>query len=133
VATGSSYTLTPDDAGKKITVKVTGAKVGYASVTKSKSTTKVAAGTLTAATPKIKGSAKVGATLTASVGTWKPAPVTLKYQWLRNGKAIKGATRASYLLTASDKGKKITVKVTGSKPGFKAASKTSKKTGKVKA
>jgi hypothetical protein len=133
VATGSSYTLTPDDAGKKITVKVTGAKVGYASVTKSKSTKKVAAGTLTAATPKIKGSAKVGATLTASVGTWKPAPVTLKYQWLRNGKAIKGATRASYLLTASDKGKKITVKVTGSKPGFKAASKTSKKTGKVKA
>ena len=42
----------------------------------------------------------------------------MKYQWLRNGKAIKKATKASYKLTAKDKGKKVSVKVTYSKAGL---------------
>lgn len=133
VATGTSYTLTAADKGKKITVRVTGAKVGYAPVTKSKTTKAVAAGKLSAATPKISGSAKVGSKLTVSTGAWKPAPVTLGFQWLRNGKKIAGATGGSYVLTVADKGKTVSVKVTGSKPGYATVSKTSKKTKKVAA
>ena len=133
IATGTSYTLTAADKGKKITVRVTGAKVGYAPVTKSKTTKKVAAGKLSTATPKVTGSAKVGSKLTASTGAWKPAPVTLGFQWLRNGKKIAGATGGSYVLTVADKGKTVSVKVTGSKPGYATVSKTSKKTKKVAA
>ncbi|MDF1487426.1 Ig-like domain-containing protein [Tessaracoccus caeni] len=83
---------------------------------------------LTTKTPKITGTAKVGKTLkvdSTSVA-WTPAKVTLKYQWLRDGKSIKGATKSSYKLTNSDAGKKISVKVTGSKSGYKTVSKTSK-------
>lgn len=131
-ATKSTYTLVGEDAGQAITVAVTGSKSGYTSATKtSKATKKVASGTLKTAAPKISGKAKLGATLTVKVGAWEPAPVGLAYQWYRSGKAIQDATGTSYLLTASDVGKTITVKVSGSKLGYKAASKTSKKTKKV--
>ena len=71
------------------------------------------------ATPKptITGSTVVGKKLTAKPGTWKPSSVTLTYQWLRNGKAIKGATKKTYTLTKADGGKKVSVKVTGKKKG----------------
>ncbi len=38
--------------------------------------------------------------------------VALRYQWLRNGKAIAGATGASYTPTSKDKGKKLSLRVT---------------------
>ncbi len=76
-------------------------------------------------TPKIAGTAKVGATLKAKPGSWAPAPVTLTYQWLRNGKAIAKATKSSYKLVKADKGRKIAVKVTGSKSGYQKVAKTS--------
>lgn len=75
--------------------------------------------------PKISGTATVGKTLTAKAGTWAPAKVTLKYQWLRSGKAISKATKSTYKLVASDKRKKVTVKVTGSKSGYTSVAKTS--------
>ena len=76
-------------------------------------------------TPKISGKAKAKSTLTAKPGTWKPAPVTLKYQWYRDGKAIKGATKSKYKLVSADKRKKIKVIVTGSKAGYASVSKAS--------
>ncbi|MBK7819834.1 MAG: hypothetical protein IPJ61_01845 [Tessaracoccus sp.] len=77
-------------------------------------------------TPTITGTAAVGKTLKANVKAWKPSKVTLMYQWLRDGKAIKGATTSSYTLAKADAGTKITVKVTGSKSGYPSVSKTSK-------
>ncbi|WP_297104019.1 RCC1 domain-containing protein [Tessaracoccus sp.] len=132
-ATKKSYTLTASDTGKKITVKVTGSKKGYAKVSKtSKATAKVKTGTLSKSpVPKISGTTQVGKKLTANPGTWKPSGVKLAYQWLRGGKSIKGATKPSYVLTASDKGKTISVKVIGSKKGYKSVAKTSKPTAKV--
>ncbi|MGN0065988.1 MAG: beta-propeller fold lactonase family protein [Nocardioides sp.] len=75
--------------------------------------------------PVIKGTAKVGKKLTATKGTWNTA-VTVNYQWLRNGKAIKGATKATYKATKKDRTKKISVRVTASKAGWKGATATSK-------
>jgi ELWxxDGT repeat protein len=124
-ATKSTYKLVKADAGKRITVKVTGSKSGYASASKtSKAVTALHALTKTP-TPKITGTATVGKTLKAVPGAWAPAKVTLKYQWLRAGKAIKGATKSSYKLVSADKGKKVTVKVTGSKKNYKSVAKTS--------
>ncbi len=82
-------------------------------------------------TPTISGSAVVGEKLTAKAGEWKPAPVTLAYQWLRDGSAISGATKTSYTLTNADVGKSISVTVTGSKAGYSTTSKTSAPTAKV--
>lgn len=81
--------------------------------------------------PTITGSAVVGKKLTAKPGTWKPSSVTLTYQWLRNGKAIKSATKKTYTLTKADGGKKVSVKVTGKKKGYKTVAKTSKATAAV--
>ena len=131
-ATSSTYKLVAADRGKKITVKVTGMKPGYTTVSKtSVATKKVAAGSLTSVTPKISGTVKMGKKLTARPGTWKPSGVKLSYQWLRNGKAIKGATKSVYKLAKADKGKKITVKVTGKKAGYTTKSSVSKATKKV--
>lgn len=75
--------------------------------------------------PAVSGKAKVGSTLSASGGRWSPAPGKLTYQWLRGGKAISRATKSTYVLTKSDKGKKIAVSVTASKTGYQALTKTS--------
>ena len=65
---------------------MTGSKTGFTSVTQtSAATAAVVPGTLTGPTPTITGTASVGATLTATPGTWAPAPVALAYQWKSNG------------------------------------------------
>lgn len=76
--------------------------------------------------PTAKASNSNTSKLTASVATWKPATVTLKYQWQRNGSNISGANSKSYSLTNSDYGKKVRLRVTGSKSGFTSKSTYSK-------
>lgn len=68
------------------------------------------------AKPKVSGTPKVGRTLTAKPGTWAPADVALSYTWLRNGKAVKGATKPTYKPVTADQGKKLSVRVTGTRP-----------------
>ena len=87
-----------------------------------------AATAITPATPKITGTTRVGSRLTAVPGGWQPSGVALKYQWLRNGAAIPRATAKTYELTASDHGKRISVRVTGSKAGLPTVAKTSAQT-----
>lgn len=83
---------------------------------------------VTGVTPTIAGTAKVGSALTATAGTWKPAPITLKYQWLRAGVAITGATASKYTLVAVDAGKRISVTVTGTRSGYTKLTKVSAQT-----
>ena len=90
--------------------------------------TVVALQTLGAPTPTISGAAQVGTTLSVQAGEWKPSPVALAYQWLRDGSVISGATKSTYTLVAADVGKKVSVKVTGSKAGYTTVSKTSAQT-----
>ncbi|MGC4175055.1 hypothetical protein [Demequina sp.] len=132
-ATKSTYTVSTASAGKKLTVKVTAKRSGYASQPKTSAAKTVAYGTFkTAPTPKISGTAKVGSTLKFTRGTWSPTPSSYSYQWYRSGSAISGATGSSYKLTSSDKGKTITVKVTAKKTGYTTTSRTSAKTSTVK-
>ena len=42
---------------------------------------------------------------------WVPATAISSYQWYADGTAIAGATQSSYILTAADTGKEITVRV----------------------
>ena len=123
-ATKSTYELTTTDRGKKITVVVTGKKTGYGTIAMTSAAKTVYYEFSKAPTPTISGTLKSGHTLTAKAGTWSPTP-TKTYQWYRSGKAIAGATKSTYKLTSSDKGKKITVKVTGKRTGYLTVTKTS--------
>jgi hypothetical protein len=124
-ATGASYTLGAADAGTRITVVVTGTLAGYDAATgTSAATVAVAKATLTTATPKVSGKGKVGAVLRVAPGAWTGG-TTLTFQWLRNGKTIKGADGASYRIVAADAGKRISVRVSGTLAGHVDASRTS--------
>ncbi|WP_372735701.1 M4 family metallopeptidase [Nocardioides sp.] len=74
----------------------------------------------------LKGKPYVGKKLKAAITGWGPAGVKVKYQWLRNGKVIKGAKSKKYKLKGKDKGKKVSVRVTGTF-GADTKSVTSKK------
>ncbi|GEK23554.1 hypothetical protein CXY01_40740 [Cellulomonas xylanilytica] len=130
-ATTGTYTLTTADQGKTLTVHVIGSKPGYATVDKASAKTAVVGGLLTAPTPTISGTVRVGQKLTATPGTWGPAPVTLAYQWYRAGTRITGATASTYTLTTADLGKTLTVHVIGSKTGYTTVDKASAKTAAV--
>lgn len=122
----STYRVGPADRGKRITVAVTGYLAGHSvKIEISNATAKVATGTLTSVTPKVTGTHRVGHILMVTVGSWKPTYTGFTYTWLRNGKAITGAKTPSYTLTSKDKGKEITVKVTGIAVGYATLSKTS--------
>ncbi|MDJ0337213.1 YncE family protein [Cryobacterium sp. PH31-O1] len=75
--------------------------------------------------PKITGIAQAGRRLTASPGTWKPAPVTLTYHWMVDGATVRGATASVFIPSNAQVGKRVTVTVTGTKLGYQTVSKTS--------
>lgn len=86
--------------------------------------------------PTISGTKKVGSTLTAKIPAWAPkvtTSATVTYQWLRGGKAIAGATSATYALTAADKGKRIQVRVKVAEIGLVGVTKASAQTKKITA
>lgn len=125
-ATGRSYTLTSADAGKRMYVTMEAYAEGYGDVTTwGGETTEVSGGTLTAKSkPTITGTASAGSTVAVTKGSWNFAPTSYSYQWYRNGKAIKGATKTTYKLTTTDLARKITAKVTAKRYGYKAGSAT---------
>ncbi|WP_256795403.1 hypothetical protein [Terrabacter sp. Ter38] len=103
----------------------------------SEPTSKVLAGALVPSpTPTLSGTAKVGNALTATPGTWGPAPVVLTYRWYRVSStgvvtAITGATASKYVMTASDEAYRVKVTVTGSKAGYTSVARTSVVTASV--
>jgi enterochelin esterase-like enzyme len=117
-AVTATHRLSPSDEGARVSVRVTGKLSGYVTASKTSAPTRaVAKGDLRTTTPKITGSAKAGKTLTVRPGTWTEG-TRLSYQWLRDGKAITGATKATYTVTRSDRGDRISVRVTGRQAGY---------------
>lgn len=132
-ATSQKYTPVAVDVGKNLSVRVTGSGPGLAETSVlSKTSVPVAAGTLVSSVPNIGGTVKVGSTLTAWSGTWSFG-TTRTYQWYRSGTAVIGATASKYVLRSADLGKAMSVRVTGSKPGYTTASRISAKTAAVAA
>ncbi|MGN0065140.1 MAG: hypothetical protein ACI379_12940 [Nocardioides sp.] len=72
----------------------------------------------------VTGKARVGKKLGVRSLVWigadyrRPPGLKLRHQWLRNGRAIRGATGRTYRLTRADKGKRISVVERASAPKF---------------
>lgn len=90
----------------------------------------IASFTLTTAAPTISGALASGSTVTAKPGAWT-AGTTFSYQWYANGRAVTGATAATFTIGTAQRGAALSVKVTGKKAGYLTASRTSGTTAKV--
>ena len=134
-ATEREYLTTAKDIGHKLRVRVRAIRDGYHTRTMwSSYTGKAGRGTFwSAPRPSISGVVKTGQKLTVTVPVRKPAATKVGHQWYRNSKKIAKATKSSYTLTAADKGKRISVRVTYQAPGIKTDRAYSKKTAKVAA
>ncbi|MDF1487181.1 ricin-type beta-trefoil lectin domain protein [Tessaracoccus caeni] len=128
-ATESSYTLATGMEGKRISVQVTATRSGYApGVALSSQTPAVMPPEVLlpeVTVPSVGSSVKVGSKVSAKLGAWKSS-YSVKYQWLRDGKSIKGATKSTYVPLPSDVGKKLSVRVTASAAGVESRTVTSK-------
>ena len=120
--TGSTYTLTDEDVGKSIKVKVSFTDdADNKDTLTSAATAAVAARPNSPATgaPTISGTAQVDQTLTADTSGITDADgltnVTYSYQWIRNDGTndsdIGGQTGSTYTLVSADEGKTIKVRV----------------------
>jgi len=115
--TGVTYAVQTGDVGSQIRCIVTGQNSqGVATATANPVTiTSALVGSapypLTA--PSIAGTTLVGSTLTLTAGTWGgTTPITLAYQWLRDGQVIVGATGTTYVTVSADAGMFIQVRET---------------------
>lgn len=129
-ATSATLPLDSTLVGKSIAVTVTGAAAYYQPVSAMSAATGPIGRSLFDRTsrPRIKGVARPRRALHASVKSWQPGvKMSYRFTWLRNGKKIKHATGRTYRVTRKDRGKKISVKVTGRSPGFESQTRRSRK------
>lgn len=123
-ATKQTYKTGNGDAGKKITVTVTGKLAGSptATVTSAATTRVVQYNTQYFQMPTYSwGNGTmpvVGQTVKVlTTGKWTPG-AKFTYQWKRGGTAIKGATGSSYRVVSADVGRLLTVDVIGQVPNY---------------
>lgn len=118
-ATAATYTLQLGDLGTRFSVRVTATRDGLSHAATSAETTPVDRARFALVTrPAITGTQRYLQTLTATAGTWSPAPAKVALQWFRDGVAIRGATARTYKLTHLDVGRRIDVKVLAQRVGF---------------
>ena len=68
--------------------------------------------------PSIAGTPQVGTTLTASPGTWTPAPTTIRYSWYAGEEQRQDGSSNTYVPVVADIGKEISVDVYVSATGY---------------
>lgn len=121
-ATAPTYTIRRIDVGRTISLSVTASGPGLVSTGRTSAGKIVAKQIFSSRRPTIKGSAKVGKKLSIrSRGTWTGRPSSYSYRWLRNGKAIGGATGRTYRLKKKDRRKKLTIRITARRSGSYSA------------
>ena len=124
-ATRRTYTPAGADAGARLTVTVVGSAAGRTPTARtSAETPDIAVGDLATSAPAISGKVRVGSTLRAFSGSWTSG-TRFEYRWYANGAAIRGATGFTFTPSAAQRGKRLTVRLTGTRRGFAAASRTS--------
>ncbi|MDQ7993335.1 MAG: GH92 family glycosyl hydrolase, partial [Propionicimonas sp.] len=118
-----AYQLSPQDVGAELSVVVTGRAAGLAPAEVTSQGVTVQPGRYTVVTaPATEGTATVGETLVVTAGEYSVPEVTATYQWLADGTPIAGAVDTSLVLDSSLVGKRISVAVATTKPGYVPAS-----------
>jgi hypothetical protein len=127
VATGDKLTIPAKDYGKSLACKVA-ATDSSGTTTVTSAATKVGLGPALKdkVKPKLSGAHKPGKAEKVSTGSWSPKATKYSYRWYASGKKIHGATKSSFKIAKSDKGKKLTCKVTASATGYASGSVTTK-------
>lgn len=115
-SSSSQYVLASADIGRTISVQVFSNLQGSDNSSSAPVLVRVPGVNLTR--PVISGTPRVGKVLRATKGTWNAPGYTFKFRWLRNGRSIPGATRASYRLVRADRLKQVSVRVTAVRSGF---------------
>ena len=129
-ADGAAYRVAAGDLGHRISVRVQASADGAPAY--SEPTPPVGYGRFTATgTPKVEGVRRWGRVLSVKPGTWAPTATSSRYQWLRGGRAIAGATGVRYTLRVADVGQRISVRVTASRAGYADGVVTSARTGAI--
>ena len=138
-ATDDSYTVTGDDAGLALKVKVTASKAAYNDASDTSDATAAVAKADFTTAPEVSiddASPEVDQDLTAVVDTDAAPAGTYTYQWFTDDGVnppapISGATNDTYTVTPSDVGLALKVRITASKTGYNDASDTSDATAAV--
>jgi len=129
--TGTKVLLSAAEAGKSITVKVTGKRSGFDDRTE----TSAACGPVglmqmtTTSAPTITGTPSYGQTLGVDTGLWEPTPSSFTYQWRLDDAPIVGATKSTYVPKSTDVGHQVTVAIAGAKSGYVPTTRVSEPVG----
>lgn len=73
--------------------------------------------------PARRGAPRVGSRLGIRTGTW-PVPVTTRYRWLIDGRAVSGAHRSSLRLSGAWAGRRVSARLTVAAPGYRQVRRT---------
>jgi surface antigen len=132
-ATGSTFIPTRSQLGHTIFVHVAASRDSYSSGSVNSSrTVGVALGSISfSKSPAISGTSRVGSRLTVDPGAFTPAGATVRYQWLRDGKAI-SYTTSTHTLNAHDHGAKLSVRLAYSAAGYTTRTVTTAAVGPIK-
>lgn len=76
--------------------------------------------------PQIRGKVKVGKTVRAYPGKWRPAVSSYGYHWYVNGRSIGKATKKTFKVRSSLRGKRLAVRVSAKVKGYPTARTTSR-------
>ncbi|MFN8168063.1 MAG: hypothetical protein U0S36_04700 [Candidatus Nanopelagicales bacterium] len=126
-ATGATYRLTAGDLGRQLSCRVDATNT-WGTTTRTSPARAVAPGVFAVVrAPRITGTPRVGKRLTARTGTWSPSASAYRFQWLNNGKAIKGATKSTYVVKRGDRKDRISVRVTATRTAYTAVGRTTAK------
>lgn len=132
-ATRRGYRLRLADLGHRLsaTVTATDAEGTRVSATTAPSDRVRRASLVSLEPPRITGTPRYTHRLSATRGTWSKVPQRVSYRWLRDGRPIKGATRASYVLQAGDVGARVSVAVRVRREGYLPAQADSARTARI--
>jgi len=122
-AIGSTYTPTPIEYQKSITLQTTVTQEGFPVAVTTSAAKIVLGGVIDKPSITVTGIAKTGNRLT--INTTVPSSTTATYQWLRSGKVITGATKSVYTLQSADYKTSVSAKVTLTRFGYNTTSATS--------
>jgi uncharacterized protein YjbI with pentapeptide repeats len=123
-----TYLVTAKDVNQALTVRTTLSKRSIQTQVETSAPFSVVKANIVPGTVNISGVMKAGKVIKAIVRPWvKTVGVKIKYQWYRNGVAIKYATKSTYKLLPADSKQKISVIVSQSLDGYNSASKQSPK------